>query len=308
MTKLATIEKKVSLDYSGFFQPGTVDLLNEDLAKEDVKQRDGTGKQKLSYIASFHAINEANRIFGFGNWSTEIMHLQQIDKTEYTKPAYEAGDPPKDMISISYNCHLKLTISNGHRSVSHEDTGFGNGVAGKTAYGIGSCIELASKEAVTDALKRCLRYYGNKFGLSLYDKDSAPVGSLEIEKAKVVTPEQLDNLRSLYEARGIDDQWVITAIKTENYPNNELETMRFDWYELALRITTDFKLDEITKANYEEDIKKVIKLLNNPANFTMLKATFQEAWEKTGAQGDKTKQLEVQKIYEQLKTKFEAGS
>ena len=100
-----------------FFNDETIKSLEEPLSKEDVKQRDGTGNTKLSYIASHHAIKEANRIFGFGNWSTEIQHIQMVDKTEYEKKPYNVCDEPKPMISISYTCHIKLTVNSGDKYI-----------------------------------------------------------------------------------------------------------------------------------------------------------------------------------------------
>ena len=286
---------------SPFFEDHTIQLLNEELAKDDVKTRKGTGSQKLSYIASYHAINEANRIFGFGNWSTEIMHIHQADRMTYEKPGYKVDDAPKEMISICYTCHLKLTVRSGDNIVSHEDTGFGNGVAGHTAHGIGSCIELATKEAVTDALKRCLRYYGNKFGLSLYDKDVVLLGSEDIEAAKTVTEPQLKELRDLYERRGVSDEWVLAAIKAEGYPFNDLEIMRQDWFLRALQITTEYKAGEIEREDYSEDIERVLKMLAESATKGMLIALFREAWEKTGKYEDEENRAKAKKIYDRLK-------
>lgn len=281
-------------------------LLNEPLLKENVKTRDGTGNTQLSYLASFHVIEEANRIFGFDGWDSEILTLAQADKTEYEKPPYKAGDDPKQMISISYLCKLRVTVKAGDTLTVREDVGFGNGVAGATAYGIGSCIELASKEAVTDALKRCMRYYGNKFGLTLYDKDANDILNLDqFEASKTVTEDQLSDLRALYEAREIDDEWVLLALKAENYSGDSLEDMRQDWYQLIFDIAYKYRLDEINAANYEEDITKVIKLMKESANINMLKALFKEAWGKTKKQEDKDRQIECQKLYESLKEGFE---
>ncbi len=210
------------------------------------------------------------------------------------------------MVSIAYTCHLKLIVTNGKTETSFEDIGFGNGSAGNTAHGIGSCIELATKEAVTDSFKGCLRYYGSKFGLSLYDKDDDSVmPQIEIEKAKIVTDEQMVKLRDLYIDRDIDDKWVLTAMKAENYPHDTLELMRVDWYELALKITTNYKLDEIERAFYDDDIENVLSLLSESATFNMAKSLFSEAWTKTQKYADKKRQLKAQTIYEEMKTKFE---
>jgi len=288
---------------SGFTDKQIKDL-KEPILREDVKTREGSGNTQLSYLASFHVIAEANRIFGFDGWDSEILSLSQVDKTEYEKQAYNAGDKPKPMISISYLCKLRVTIKAGDKAIVREDVGFGNGVAGHTAYGIGSCIELASKEAVTDALKRCMRYYGDKFGLSLYDKENILIDSDQFEMSKPVTEDELKELRDLYELRGINDEWVIAALKAENYPNETLEEMRRDWFDLIMGIIKKYKLEEIEKASYTADIENVIKLMKESANMNMLKALFKEAWGKTSSQNDKEKQAECQKIYEKMKEKF----
>lgn len=288
-----------------FFDNEIIEKLKEPLSKDAIKTRKGTGTEQLSYIPGYAAIETANRIFGFGNWDSEIISLKEVARTEYEKPPYKAGEDPKPMISISYLCHSKLTVKNGDSTTSHEDTGYGDGVAGNSAYGIGSCIELATKEAVTDALKRCLRYYGEQFGLSLYDKDNAPMTIPEIEAAKVVTEDQLKELRNLYAARGIDDDWVLAALQAEHYPHDSLEVMRFDWYQLAFKTTHEYKLPEIEREWYDLDIKKVLEMMEQSANMNMLKALFKEAWEKTKKYDDKETQAKAVDIYERMKTTFE---
>jgi DNA recombination protein Rad52 len=297
--------KKTNAVPIDFFDKETIDFLNEPLAKDDVHQREGFGDEKLSYLPAYHVIQEANRIFGFGNWGTEVIVLKQIDRTEYEKPPWKAGDKPKAMVSISYLCQLKLTISNGAGFVSHEDTGFGNGVAGYSAFGISSTIELASKEAVTDALKRCLRYYGNKFGLTLYDTAEAPQTLPEIEAAKTVTDEQLHELRDLYPARDIDDDWVLRLLEGEGLITHSLDGLRSDWYHHAFKLTRQYKLDEIEREWYEVDIEKVIELLAKAGNMNMLKALFTEAWNKTKKYDDKERQKRAVSIYEEMKSKLE---
>ena len=287
------------------FNDEQIERLNEPLLRENVKTREGTGKTQLSYLASFHVIAEANRIFGFDGWDSEILSLQQADKTEYEKPAYNARDKPKPMISISYLCKLRVTIKAGDKLVVREDVGFGNGAAGATAYGIGSCVELASKEAVTDALKRCMRYYGDQFGLSLYDKENILIDSDQFEVSKPVTEEQLIELRDLYADRDIDDEWSLIALKAENYPHDTLEEMKQDWFELILSITKKYKLAEIEAMDYEADIEKVISLMKESANMNMLKALFKEFWTKASKQDDKERMKSGQAIYEKMKKGFE---
>ncbi|MCP4083250.1 MAG: hypothetical protein GY743_23770 [Planctomycetaceae bacterium] len=290
------------------FTDEQVERLNKPLASEDIKHRKGTGSQKLSYLAGYQVIEKANDIFGYGNWSTEIMYLHQAGNTRYIKPPFSPGDAEKPMISIAYTCHLKLSVRSGDGWVTYEDIGFGDGVAGDTAHGLSSCVELATKEAVTDAVKRCFRYYGNQFGLSLYDKDDTPLPASAIEERTIVTPEQLEALRALYEARDIDDEWVLAALHAESYPYSTLEELRQDWYRLALRTVQEYKREEFERLAYDEDIAKVTALMRQSANMNMLKALFTEIWNKTKKYDDKATQEEATAVYEEVKATLEGKS
>ncbi len=272
------------------FTDEQIDLLNTSLVSENVSKRDGIGDNKLSYLASHHVISEANRIFGFDGWSTEILILNQIDKTEYEKKPYNPGDDPKPMISISYLCNLRVTIKSGDSFVTKEDTGFGNGVAGASAYGIGSCIELASKEAVTDALKRCMRYFGNQFGNTLYNKDAAPLPDMgSVELSKPATDEQLKTLRDLYKERDINDEWVINLLHAEGFTSG-IDDINQDWFNHIMKLVTNYKRAEIAAKTYSDDIENTINMMEKSMNMNMLKALFKEIWTKSTEQKDKETQ------------------
>jgi recombination DNA repair RAD52 pathway protein len=53
-------------------------VLEGPLARERVKQRQGAGRQQLSYLEGWELIAEANRIFGFGNWSRETVIIEPL--------------------------------------------------------------------------------------------------------------------------------------------------------------------------------------------------------------------------------------
>lgn len=288
-----------------FFGTAVDKTLREKLAKEHVLERESyKNGPKLAYLPAHFVINQANEIFGFGMWSTEIEHLQMLDSAEYEKPPYNAGEKPKVMFAVSYLCRLKLIVKAGTAENVYSDVGFGSGVANASPVGKQSAYELATKEAVTDALKRCLRYYGNQFGLSLYDKAEDPVPLSEVEAARMVTDEQLKKLRDLYPARDIDDEWILAALKAEHYPNDSLEEMRNDWYQLAYKIAYEYRLDDIENAAYIAHYEKVIGLMEKSGNMSMLKALFKEAWELTKKAEDKQRQLTAQKVYEKVKAKL----
>jgi DNA repair and recombination protein RAD52 len=137
-------------------------LLEAKLNPAHVKKPSGSFGPKGDYIEGWHAIAEANRIFGFGGWSYSIKTMTQ-DSLKEGKTA--KGDM---QWQAAYTCIVTVTVGD----VVREDVGFGSGFAKQ----IGDAVEGATKEAVTDALKRALRTFGNSFGLALYDKSRENVG------------------------------------------------------------------------------------------------------------------------------------
>lgn len=116
---------------------------------------------KGDYIEGWHAIAEANRLFGFGGWSYTIA----LSRDDVREGKDSNGNP---QWQAAYTCVCTVTVGD----VVRQDVGFGSGFA----KGLGDAIEGATKEAATDALKRCLRTFGNAFGLALYDKERSSVG------------------------------------------------------------------------------------------------------------------------------------
>jgi len=121
------------------------------LDRKHVKTRSGGGNRQLSYIEGWHAIAEANRIFGFDAWSSETLQMECV--------CMEG--------TISYIAKVRVTVE----GISREGWGAGHGRSGS----VGDKHESAVKEAETDARKRALMTFGNKFGLALYDKEQANV-------------------------------------------------------------------------------------------------------------------------------------
>lgn len=121
------------------------------LDRKHVKTRAGGGNRQLSYIEGWHAIAEANRIFGFDKWSSETLQMECV--------CMEG--------TISYIAKVRVTVA----GISREGWGAGHGRGGS----VGDKHESAVKEAETDARKRALMTFGNKFGLALYDKEQANV-------------------------------------------------------------------------------------------------------------------------------------
>ena len=139
------------------FDKNQLAILTQELDSNRIKTRE-KGNINLSYIEGFDVIDTANKVFGFGNWSYSISKLDQVSQ--------EVNQNQNNV--VCYKAVVQIQIHNNDHSltVNRQDVGFGTGVAKSLA----DAHEGAAKEAVTDAIKRCFRSFGNQFGNSLYDK------------------------------------------------------------------------------------------------------------------------------------------
>lgn len=114
----------------------------------------------IKYLEGEDVIRTANRIFGYGGWSFELQSQPWVIEegaqgTNHTK--YQV-----------WAAHGRLSVSEGG---SFADVG----TCVRQGEGSGG-LEMAIKGAVTDCMKRCLRNYGDQFGLILYDKTTDMAG------------------------------------------------------------------------------------------------------------------------------------
>ena len=139
------------------FSKEQIEVLNLQLDSSRIKTRE-KGNISLSYIEGFDVIDTANLIFGYGNWSYLISKLEQVSQEQNHNQNFV----------VCYKAVVKLIVKddNHSKSIFRQDVGFGTG----TAKTLADSHENAGKEAVTDALKRAMRSFGNQFGNSLYDK------------------------------------------------------------------------------------------------------------------------------------------
>jgi DNA recombination protein Rad52 len=125
------------------------------------------------YIEGWHAIDEANTVFGFGGWSYSVDTLVKTNQSEKDGKHH-----------TGYAATVTVTVD----GVARQDVGHGQG----HAKAEGDAHEGAIKEAVTDALKRALRTFGYRFGLALYDKTKSNV----VDGAEA---ERIDAAKETYE-------------------------------------------------------------------------------------------------------------
>ncbi|KAG0142538.1 hypothetical protein CROQUDRAFT_50170 [Cronartium quercuum f. sp. fusiforme G11] len=144
-------------------------LLAKRPGPEYLTTRPGAGGSKFIYIEGWRAIELANEIFGFNGWSTETKSLD-VDYVDLT---------PDGKYNVGVSAIVRISLKDGS---THEDVGYGKI---DNCLSKGDALEKCKKEAVTDALKRSLRVFGNLLGNCLYDKNF--LGNVKNVQAQKVT-------------------------------------------------------------------------------------------------------------------------
>ena len=121
--------------------------------KADVSTRPGPGNMKLTYMSGEVVTRTLNELFGFGGWSMEVRekNREQCEKDHKGR----------------YHVHYTATVRITHVGTGsfREDVGANDSID----KSLGTAVANAMKGAVTDAMKRAARHFGEKMGNSLYD-------------------------------------------------------------------------------------------------------------------------------------------
>jgi hypothetical protein len=127
-------------------------LLQRSLSAQYIRTRTAHGRD-LSYIEGWHAIAEANRIFGFDGWDRETLEARCVVARE------RAGT----FLAV-YVAKVRITVRVSGTAIVREGNGTGEARGGSP----GDAHDMALKTAETDATKRALATFGKPFGLALY--------------------------------------------------------------------------------------------------------------------------------------------
>lgn len=145
--------------------------LDSPIPRDVIAQREGGGRSKLSYLEGWYVIDRMNKVFGPGNWQYRLG--SGLDGDAGLKCVHSAKEGDKFSVHYIANVTVDVRFSRTAEKDSWSDwtqisdVGYGDG---SDKYNIGKAHELAVKEAVTDALKRCCKSLGMSMGLALYDK------------------------------------------------------------------------------------------------------------------------------------------
>ena len=129
--------------------------LRRKLDRAHVHSREVDGRS-IDYVEGWFAIAQANAIFGFDGWDREMTHFERL---------YERVRNEKT--ACGYLARIRIRVRAGDAVILREGTGWGAAAAPIPA----EAHERALKAAETDATKRALATFGNRFGLGLYDKE-----------------------------------------------------------------------------------------------------------------------------------------
>jgi DNA repair and recombination protein RAD52 len=134
------------------------------LGPEYISYRKGEGNHKpFAYVEGQEMISIANGIFGWDGWMSE--------PTVFTTDYAEATSGGKWNMGVA--CTVRVTVlikaveGRVIREVWHEDIGYGTI---DNAPNRGKAMEKCRKEALTDGVKRGLRFFGNATGNCIYNK------------------------------------------------------------------------------------------------------------------------------------------
>ena len=153
------------------FDEQTIQQLNAPLDSRAIKRLPTSRNE--AYLEGWFVAEQANKLFGYGNWSRELIadSLKCVDETQHVAPKTGELLPLWD---VTYIATVKVTVrekGDNFPSYSAEHTGTGGSTTNKAPRG--EAHIRAAKAAETDAMKRALAFgFGNQFGLACYAGDS----------------------------------------------------------------------------------------------------------------------------------------
>jgi len=177
-----------------------IDKLNQPLDPSRVKTREGPGGKTLSYVEGHDCVATANEIFSVGNWGYAVKEIQSIG---YGKVKVRDPDNPDEFIDeerMMYYAVVELRIAD---CAPITEAGFGSTRGDRPEH-----HEMAVKGAVTDGLKRCLKNYGEQFGLGLYAGGGPPTISIPDDLGSMPCPGKKHSGKALAEVYEEDREYL----------------------------------------------------------------------------------------------------
>lgn len=213
------------------FDKETIKLLDAPLDPRFVSTRKGGGNTNLKYVEGHDAIDQANRIFGYGEWSYRPLVCEQCVLRDALTgeavgisykaqvelivrgciaPIVEVGSQPVASWNVEDQIMKRRLNDAKYNKKPVDDSEFTLQEKMNARAVIVDAHEMAEKGAVTDALKRALRTFGDQFGNGLYGDG----------KVQIDTTPKLQNIYSKGKQKGV---WLDTQ-SFFAFATNELKT------------------------------------------------------------------------------------
>lgn len=137
---------------------------HEQLLKGINPQRVGKDGKGFAHLEAYDVRAHLIRIFGFGNWSQELVNLEPIFETSIEKDG-------KTRWTVAYRATVQLTIIDGNLgdNAIYTEAAVGDSQNNPSRA---DAHDMAIKTAESQAFKRCAINLGDQFGLSLYNNGS----------------------------------------------------------------------------------------------------------------------------------------
>ena len=135
------------------------EILIKGINANRIAKRQGGGGKSLSYLEAWDVKAHLIRIFGFGEWSWDVLSSEL---------AYEQESSGKWNVGYKVSGQLRIHAT----GATYTEAAVGSATLGQR----GEAHDMAIKTAESDALKRAAINLGDQFGLSLYNNGAvAPV-------------------------------------------------------------------------------------------------------------------------------------
>lgn len=116
----------------------------------------------MSHLAAWDVRAHLIRVFGFGEWSADLVEISCLyDQETVTRAGKEAR-------KVAYRATVRLTIH--ATGATYTEAAVGESIM--PTFKHGDAHDMAIKTAESQAFKRCAINLGTQFGLSLYDAGS----------------------------------------------------------------------------------------------------------------------------------------
>ena len=200
-------------------------VLEEKIPKNLIQEREGAGKQKLSYVSGNFVIDQLNRAFNYAwSWSVDECWIQQSQPKRWrdknTGKENVTDQPP--VAHVRGTLTAMLQDENGKYIEIHKSA-----TGSKTIVGGASEQESIYKAAGTDALKKAASLFGVAAQLYRDPKEqkyfeSRVNESYWDEETKAEYKEQWEYINYLYKEFGKDgvnemvDSWSDSKYKSVN--------------------------------------------------------------------------------------------